>query len=58
MLGWLVGELSFDPHIPVFDKIQRSAGAFPNTAFTFDPEANEYTGPAGKKMKKYWLGMC
>lgn len=39
MLGWLVDEQGIDPHIPVFDKTERSDGAFPATAFSFDPEA-------------------
>lgn len=57
MLGWLVDEQGIDPHIPVFDKTERSDGAFPATAFSFDPEANEYTCPGGKKLKKYWREM-
>ena len=57
MLGWLVDEQDIDPHIPVFDKTERSDGAFPATAFTFDREANEYTCPGGKKLKKYWREM-
>ena len=57
MLGWLVDEQDIDPHIPVFDKTERNDGAFPATAFTFDREANEYTCPGGKKLKKYWREM-
>jgi len=58
MLGWLVDEQGIDPHIPVFDKTKRSDGAFPATTFSFDPEANEYTCPGGKKLKKYWRETC
>ena len=65
MLGWLVKEQEIEPHIPVFDKSERKDGAFPTTAFTFDVEANEYTCPGEKKLKKYWrtmrkprLGIC
>ena len=57
MLGWLVKEQKIEPHIPVFDKSERKDGAFPTTAFVFDPEANEYTCPGGKKLKKYWRTM-
>lgn len=57
MLGWLVDEKGIEPHIPVFDKTERLDGAFPATAFTFDREANEYTCPGGRKLKKYWREM-
>lgn len=57
MLGWLVDDQGIAPHIPVFDKTGRSDGAFPATAFSSDPEANEYTCPGGKKLKKYWREM-
>lgn len=57
MLGWLVKERGIEPHIPVFDKTERKDGAFPATDFVFDPQANEYTCPGGKKLKKYWRTM-
>ena len=57
MLGWLVEEQQIAPHIPVFDKTARQDGAFPATNFVFDAEANEYTCPGGKKLKKYWRTM-
>jgi hypothetical protein len=53
MLGWLVKDRDIEPHIPVFDKTERKDGAFPATDFCFDPEANEYTCPGGKTLKKY-----
>lgn len=57
MLGWLVKEQGIAPHIPVMDRSERKDGAFPTTAFAFDPDANEYTCPGGKKLKKYWRTM-
>ncbi|MCJ8309928.1 MAG: IS1182 family transposase [Hyphomicrobiales bacterium] len=56
-LNWLVNEEGILPHIPVFDRSRRSDGAFPATAFTFNHRANEYTCPAGNKLKKYWRKM-
>jgi hypothetical protein len=56
MLGWL-DDRQITPHIPVFDKTDRTDGTFPNTAFSFDPEADEYTCPGGNKLKKYWRTM-
>jgi len=57
MLGWLVKEQKIEPHIPLMDKTERQDGAFPATAFVFDPEANEYICPGGKQLKKYWRNM-
>jgi transposase len=54
MLAWLLKEQKIEPHIRVFDKTERKDDTFPSTAFVFDPEANEYTCPGGKKLKKYW----
>ena len=56
MLGWL-DDRQITPHIPVFDRTDRTDGTFPNTAFSFDPEADEYTCPGGNKLKKYWRTM-
>ncbi|MTH66734.1 IS1182 family transposase [Paracoccus shanxieyensis] len=53
MLAWL-DERQITQHIPVFDKTERADGTFPNTAFSFDPVADEYTCPGGRKLKKYW----
>lgn len=56
MLAWL-DDRQITPHIPVFDKTDRADGTFPNTAFSFDPVADEYTCPGGNKLKKYWRTM-
>jgi transposase len=57
MPGWLFKGQGIAPHIPVMDKSERNDGAFPATAFAFDSDANEYTCPGGKKLKKYWRTM-
>jgi transposase len=57
MLGWLVKEQKIEPHIPLMDKTERMDGAFPATAFAFDPEANAYICPGGNYLKKYWRKM-
>lgn len=56
-LYWLFEGEGILPHIPVFDRSSRKDGAFPATAFTFNHKANEYTCPAGNKLKKYWRKM-
>jgi transposase len=57
MLGWLVDEHGIEPHIPVIDKSERADGTFSNAEFSFDAEADEYTCPGGKRLKKYWRTM-
>jgi len=50
MLNWLVEERGIEPHIPVFDKSQRSDGTFPRDNFTYEHEADAYLCPGGKKL--------
>ena len=51
MLGWLVGAKNIAPHIPVWDRSERSDGTFGRSNFTFDAERNHYVCPAGKLLK-------
>ncbi|MCP4314907.1 MAG: IS1182 family transposase, partial [Hyphomicrobiales bacterium] len=57
-LNWLVNEEGILPHIPVFDRSKRMDGAFPNSAFSYDHEANEYRCPGDKPLRKYWRKMA
>ncbi len=52
MLGWLVHERGIEPHIPVFDKSQRSDGTFSRDAFTYDHKRDCYICPAGKELRQ------
>jgi hypothetical protein len=49
MLAWLVHERDIEPHIPVFDKSNRSDGTFSRTDFSYDTQADVYICPAGKR---------
>ena len=49
-LAWLVHEI--EPHIPVFDKSERSDGTFSRSDFAYDPAADAYTCPAGKQLRQ------
>ena len=53
MLAWLVDERGIEPHIPVFDKSERTDGTFSRDDFTYDEEADVYVCPAGKELRKY-----
>ena len=50
MLNWLVEEHGIEPHIPVFDKSQRSDDTFSRSDFTYDHEADVYVCSGGKKL--------
>ena len=48
MLAWLVDERGIEPHIPVFDKSERSDGTFERADFTYDHRRDLYTCPAAR----------
>lgn len=52
MLGWLVHERGIEPHIPVFDKSQRSDGTFSRDDFTYNHKRDCYICPAGKELRQ------
>lgn len=54
LVGYIMGIL---PHIPVFDRSKCRDGTFPSTEFVFNHEADEYTCPGDKRLKKYWRKM-
>ena len=54
ILGWMVNDKQIEPHIPVWDKSERSDGTFGRSAFTFDADNNRYVCPAGKFLKLAW----
>src|SRR4051812_27833563 len=52
-LAWLVHERGIEPHIPVFDKSQRTDGTFSRDDFTYDYVSDTYSCPAGKALRRY-----
>ena len=50
MLGWLVDEHGIEPHIPVFDKSQRTDGTFSRDDFVYDHEARPLHLPCRKPL--------
>jgi transposase len=53
MLAWIVDEKNIEPHLPVWDKGDRTDGTFNRSDFIFDAEAGVYTCPAGKRLKQF-----
>jgi hypothetical protein len=54
MLAWLVDTQAIAPHIPVFDKSERTDGTFSSANFTLDRETDRYTCPGGNELRQYW----
>jgi transposase len=52
-LAWLVKQRGIAPHIPVFDKSNRTDGTFSRSDFVFDPEQDHYTCPEGKRLVQF-----
>jgi transposase len=51
MLGWLVEEKAIEPHVPVWDKSERSDGTFSRSEFEWREEDDAYRCPAGKALR-------
>jgi hypothetical protein len=54
MLDWIVNHKQIEPHVPVFDKSERTDGTFGRSAFKFEAENNRYICPAGKVLHATW----
>jgi len=48
-----VHERGIEPHIPVFDKSQRTDGTFSRDDFTYDYVSDHYSCPAGKSLRRH-----
>src|SRR5271168_792498 len=51
-LAWLVHERGIEPHIPVFDKSQRTDGTFSRDDFAYDHNRDCYICPAEKELRQ------
>jgi transposase len=50
MLAWMVDEKGIEPHVPVWDKWERTDDTISRSAFVWEPEANQYRCPEGHPM--------
>jgi transposase len=53
-LGWMVNEKAIEPHVPVWDKTQRSDDTLSSNDFHWNPEADEYRCPQGHMLRREW----
>jgi transposase len=54
MLGWLVDEKQIEPHVPVWDKTERTDGTLSRSDFIWNEEADEYRCPEGNALRSNW----
>jgi hypothetical protein len=52
MLAWMVQDKGIAPHVPVWDRTQRSDGTLSASAFEWDAQADEYRCPQGCALRK------
>jgi len=52
-LGWMVNGKGIEPHVPVWDKSERTDGTFGRSDFAFDEQADRYTCPNGKLLQRF-----
>jgi transposase len=49
-LAWLVDDQGIEPHVPVFEKANRTDGTFSRSDFLYDEASDSYTCPNGKQL--------
>jgi hypothetical protein len=54
MLSWLVEAKQIEPHIPVWDKTERTDGTISSGEFLWDESADEYRCPLGRPLRREW----
>ena len=54
MLAWMVDDKGIEPHVPVWDKTQRTDETFSSSDFKWDAEADEYRCPQGHRLRSQW----
>ena len=52
ILAWMVEEKAITPHVPVWDKSERTDGTFSRSDFIFDADSNTYTCPGSKTLQQ------
>jgi transposase len=52
-LGWMVSEKNIEPHVPIWERGERTDGTFSRSDFDFDEQADHYTCPNGKHLVRY-----
>jgi transposase len=54
LLAWMVNEKAIEPHVPVWDKTQRTDDTLSSSEFLWDEKLNEYRCPQGNPLRSEW----
>jgi transposase len=54
LLNWMVDEKHIEPHVPVWERYQRTDGSLSSDAFQWDEERDEYRCPQGYALRCEW----
>lgn len=54
LLSWMVDEKHIEPHVPVWERYQRTDGSLSSDAFQWDEERGEYRCPQGYALRSEW----
>jgi transposase len=54
LLGWMVNDKSIEPHVPLWDRTQRTDDTISSSDFRWDEERNEYRCPQGLALRTDW----
>jgi len=54
LLAWMVNDKAIEPHVPLWDKTQRSDDTLSSSDFRWDEERNEYRCPQGWALRTDW----
>ena len=52
-LAWMVNDKGIEPHVPVWDRGERTDGSFGRSDFVYDDENDLYTCPNGKQLMRH-----
>ncbi len=54
LLHWMVNDKAIEPHVPVWERYQRTDGLISSDAFRWDEERDEYRSPQGHPLRREW----
>jgi transposase len=54
LLSWMVDEKHIEPHVPVWERYQRTDGSLSSDAFHWDEERDEYRCPQSHPLRREW----
>jgi Transposase domain (DUF772)/Transposase DDE domain len=54
LLAWMVNDKAIEPHVPLWDKTQRTDDTLSSSNFQWDEQRNEYRCPQGHALRSQW----